>query len=587
MMKLQSSLLLSALALCLMSPLASASARQTNNPNETPAQRDARMKWWHEARFGMFIHWGLYAVPAGIWKGQETSWIGEWIMNSSKIPVAEYAALAKQFDPEQFNAESWVKLAKAAGMKYIVITAKHHDGFAMFHTKVDGYNIFDATPFHRDPLKELAAACKKEGIKLGFYYSQSQDWHHAGGYAYNGGHWDPAQNGSYDDYLKNVAAPQVKELLTEYGPVSVIWWDTPGDMTPERAALFSPLLKLQPKIISNDRLGSLKGDYGTPEQTIPAKGLGHDWETCMTINDTWGYKVNDHNFKSTAVLLHNLIDVASKGGNYLLNVGPDATGVIPPDEAQRLLEVGTWLKANGEAVYGTSASPFNAQLSWGRGTQKAGKLYLTVFDWPTDGQIHVPVLNPKVRAHLLSSPKDILKTTSDSSGLTIQVPDHAPDALASVIVVEPVGPLQVAGPPPPVLISPTGAGAYQLTASNAALVGDAIKVEGDDVKNIGYWTNATDYVTWRMKVDKPGTYNVAMTYSDDTVASDSEFTLSTGNRTLSGVVKSTGSWSAYQTTSLGTIEINQLGAVTLTLKVIKMPHGAVMNLRAVVLDPVR
>ena len=240
---------------------------------ETKAQLDARMKWWREARFGMFIHWGVYSVPAGTWEGKQIPGIGEWIMNRAKIPVAEYAKFTEQFNPVKFNADEWVSIAKEAGQKYIVITAKHHDGFAMFHSKATPYNIYDATPFKRDPLDELAEACRKQGIKLGFYYSQAQDWHHPGGAAAKGGHWDKAQDGSMDDYIDKIAVPQVRELLTNYGDVAVLWWDTPVDMNRERAGKLHELLKLQPEIITNNRLGrgdpEFRGDTETPSRTFP------------------------------------------------------------------------------------------------------------------------------------------------------------------------------------------------------------------------------------------------------------------------------------------------------------------------------
>jgi len=279
---------------------AGAALAQQSLFQESKEQHEARMAWWKDARFGMFIHWGIYSVPAGTYDGKQIPGIGEWIMNRGKIPVARYAEYAKEFNPVEFNADTWVSIAKNAGMKYIVITSKHHDGFAMFHSETSPYNIHDATPFKRDPIAELAAACKKAGIRFGLYYSQAQDWHHRGGAA-NGGHWDPAaQDGSFDDYLDKIAVPQVREILTKYGPISVLWFDTPTNMTKERAEKFIPVLKLQPQIIVNNRLGGgFEGDLSTPEQYIPATGvLGKDWETCMTMNDTWGYKSYDDHWKS-------------------------------------------------------------------------------------------------------------------------------------------------------------------------------------------------------------------------------------------------------------------------------------------------
>ena len=398
---------------------------------ECGGTHDQRMKWWREARFGMFIHWGVYSVPAGVWKGEQSKHIGEWLMLDYKIPVAEYAALTKDFNPVRFNAREIVRAARDAGMKYIVITSKHHDGFAMFHSAASQYNICDATPFKRDPLKELAQACRKEGIKLGFYYSQAQDWHHPGGAAARGGHWDPAQDGSMDDYLDKIAVPQVKELLSNYGPVAALWWDTPVNMTPERVNKLLPLLKMQPNIVSNNRLDKDKitGDFSTPEQKIPATGIpGKDWETCMTMNTTWGYKSFDNKWKSTETLLRNLIDIASKGGNYLLNVGPTSEGLIPEPSVERLKEIGHWMKANGEAIYGTTASPFSS-LPWGR--------------WPSDGKLLVPGLKNEVKsASLLAGGKKLGATRADS-GVTLTLPQYAPDKISTTVVVKVKGALRV------------------------------------------------------------------------------------------------------------------------------------------------
>lgn len=428
--------------------------------------RDSRMKWWREARFGMFIHWGVYAQLAGVYHGHEQQHGGaEWIMNRMKIPVAEYQSYAKQFNPVKFNADQWVKTAKDAGMKYIVITAKHHDGFAMFKSKASKWNIVDATPYGKDVLKPLAAACKKYGIKLGFYYSQAQDWNNPGGAASrkdaqegwanpdsaqinaytkaHNGHWDVTQETkTFDQYINDVAVPQVNELMTNYGEVAVLWWDTPTNMTDEAALKLQALLKLQPQIITNDRLKrpNFPGDTKTPEQKIPTQAEldGKDWETCMTMNGTWGYRTSDNKWKPTETLIHNLCDIASKGGNYLLNVGPKPDGTFPQESVDRLKQIGAWLKVNGEAIYATKASPI-AALPWGRVTRKetatTTTLYFSVFDWPKDGKLIVPnVKNQIVSAKLLAGGD--LNVKSEDGNIVMKVPSAAPDPIASVIKVE-------------------------------------------------------------------------------------------------------------------------------------------------------
>jgi alpha-L-fucosidase len=410
---------------------------------ETPAQRALRMAWWRQARFGLFIHWGLYAVPAGIWEGRPVPGVGEWIMNRAKIPVARYRELAKHFDPVNFDADRWVAMARGAGAKYIVITAKHHDGFAMFRSRADAFNIYDATPFHRDPLQELAAACLKYGVRLGVYYSQDQDWSAPGGAVLNGAHWDKAQNGSFAQYLHGKVIPQLRELLTHYRPFpSVLWFDTPTkDMTPALAGEIVALMNRHPRLIWNNRLGGgYTGDIRTPEQKIPPGGYpGEDWETCMTINDTWGYKRDDRNFKSAATLLRNLIDIASKGGNYLLNVGPDATGAIPRPEVDRLLVIGHWLRRNGEAIYGTGPTAFGREESgwiW-RCTTRPGRLYLHFFHWPA-GNFTLPAFKGAVTgAYFLADPSRIVAVEHAADGRVIlHLPPAGPDLIASVVAVE-------------------------------------------------------------------------------------------------------------------------------------------------------
>src|SRR6266496_3280051 len=261
-----------------------------------PTSHDAKMKWFREAKFGLFIHWGLYAIPAGEWKGKPIAGIGEWIMNRAKIPVKEYEQLAKQFNPVKFNAEEWVQMAEDAGMKYIVITSKHHDGFAMYGSQVSKYNIVDATPFHRDPLKELAEACARHHIRFGFYYSQAQDWHEPNG---AGNTWDfgPDDKKDFDQYLRGKAEPQVKELLQNYGPVCLIWFDTPRMMNGDRGQCFIDIVhSLQPATLIDGRLGA-EGDYRSMrDNRIPETVVQGDWEVPATLNHTWGYKKDDNDW---------------------------------------------------------------------------------------------------------------------------------------------------------------------------------------------------------------------------------------------------------------------------------------------------
>ena len=563
--------------------------------SETQAEHDARMKWWREARFGMFIHWGVYSVPAGTYNGKQYARIGEWLMNEAKIPVDEYVSYTKEFNPTKFDAEKWVALAKEAGMKYIVITAKHHDGFAMYGSKVSDYNIVDATPYHHDPLKDLAAACEKAGIKLGFYYSQSQDWYHPGGdiRPSNGpaGPWDPKQKGDFSKYIDEVAVPQVRELLTKYGPISVLWFDTPSRMTKAEAEKFVPLLKLQPQMIVNNRLGGgFKGDTDTPEQRIPPTGIpGRDWETCMTINTTWGYKSFDHNFKSTSTLLHNLIDIASKGGNYLLNVGPTSEGVIPEEEVERLKEMGQWLKVNGDAIYGTTASPFRHYSFDGRVTTKGSKLYVSVFSWK-DGKIRILGLKTPVESAKFLASGEAAKIEkldpveiegASVPAISIKAPEH-PDPNATVIE------LTLAAAPETVdynaAIQPAGDHSITCVAGDAEIHGKTAHYEaGTTWDCISNWTNSKDYVSWKIDVDAAGTYVPKLLYGCDPQAGGSEAELAAKESSVKFKIEATEAWTKFKTVTLDPITLST-GVQTISVKPVKIAGAGLMNLREVKLE---
>src|SRR5579862_7790950 len=366
---------------------------------ETPDQFAQRTQWWREARFGMFIHWGLYAVPADSTDLTGKKGIAEWYFYNKQKQVKDYEKFAAQFNPVKFDAKVWVETAKNAGMKYIVITSKHHDGFDMFDTKLSDYCITKATPFKRDPMKELAAECRRQGIRLCFYHS-IMDWHEPDYLPRRP--WEganrPPDGASLSRYVDHMEG-QLRELLTHYGPIGIIWFDGGWEHNPQElrsAEVNAMIRRLQPEILINDR-NHLPEDYSTPEQTIPAHAFanGRLWETCMTMNDTWGYAKNDDDWKSPEDLIHKLCDIASKGGNFLLNVGPTGLGDFPEPIVERLDAIGDWMSVNSASIYGTTKSPFRRLPFDGRCTQKGSTLYLQVFHWPDDG-LHLDGLQTQI-----------------------------------------------------------------------------------------------------------------------------------------------------------------------------------------------
>ncbi|WP_098946181.1 alpha-L-fucosidase [Pseudalgibacter alginicilyticus] len=535
--------------------------------DETLAERDARMEWFRVARFGMFIHWGVYAVPAGIYKGEKAGKYGEWIMSDASIPMATYQQYSKAFNPVKYNPEAWVKLAKDAGMKYIVITSKHHDGFALFDSKVSEWDIMDASPYKKDLIAPLAEACKKHGIKLGLYYSQAQDWIQGGSARGNNkkGKWDPAQEHDMDDYIKNIAVPQVKEILTQYQP-AILWWDTPRGMTKERAEQFLPLLKLAPGVIHNNRLGGdYEGDISTPEQFIPGTGLSGDWESCMTMNNTWGYKSYDHNWKSTETLIQNLVDIASKGGNFLLNVGPTAEGLIPEPSVERLKNIGEWMDKNSESIYGTSASPCRTP-AWGRiTTLNKGKnttLYLNVFDWPENGKLFIPITNKVQSCNLLVDASKKYKTKTDEQGTTISLAGKAPDSISSVIVLELNGKPMVSDADK---IKQNKDGIILLPAQKSIInnvIGSHV-VYNKNNDCIDQWSNAKATVDWDFTVDKAGTYIILLDIASE---EESAIELDVAEQTIKTKLPATEGFTFYKTINVGEVVIQKAGDYSIHMK---------------------
>lgn len=473
---------------------------------------EERLKWWHAVRFGMFIHWGLYASLAGSWKGQKTPGIGEWIMRDVKIPVDAYEQLAKDFNPVKFDAEAWAEVAKQAGMKYLVITAKHHDGFCMFDSPSNPYNIVNKTPFKRDPMKELAEACRKRDIKMCFYYSQALDWHAEGG----AGHWDEIGSGEewlsyarppedFQAYLHNVVKPNLRELLTNYGPIGLIWFDTPVMINKEQSEDLRDFVhSLQPECLVSGRVGHDVGDYGSlGDNEHPAGRVEGAWETPATLNDTWGFKSDDENWKSLAYLLELLVNCASKGVNYLLNVGPTDEGVIPQPSVDLLKQVGAWVDRNGEAIYGTEASPFLVDPAWGRVTCKGNTLYLLIKKWPAADLNLCGLRNVVQSVRVLGNPEAKVAVNRAGDTLSFSLPAEAPEEIVSVVEVVLDGVPDVES-----IIIQDGASAIDLPTHLADVDGDiGIRKDGTTEG----WTDTNTRVSWRFRVTTPGTYNVVVT----------------------------------------------------------------------------
>lgn len=421
----------------------------TDPDAEIAAQRDQRMQWWREARFGGFIHWGPYAMPAQ----------GEWVMYLEQWSKPDYEAqAASMLDPTRFDARAWVSMAKQAGQKYLVITAKHHDGFSMYKTRVrgfdpihhesspGGYNIVDYTPYHSDPLLALSQECTRQGIKFCIYYS-ILDWHHGSQTPiYDGSGLtaiQPEQKARYVSQMKE----QLRELVEGYHP-DVLWFD--GDWggndwwwaVDDGAALYRYLRVLRPSLVINERVkrDAGLGDFRSPEQVIPATGLPYDWETCMTMNGSWGYHAGDNDWKPVATLIRNLVDIASKGGNFLLNIGPKADGSVPQESIEQLKAIGEWMGTYGESIYATTASPFPSMPDWGRYTRKNGRLYAHVLDWPTDGELRIPrIRNAINRIYLVGRPEKSLSYTLEDTEIVIRVPAKTPDQHDSVITLDVAG----------------------------------------------------------------------------------------------------------------------------------------------------
>lgn len=596
-------------ALLRLALLAAFIAASAATAAESKEDRNARMQWWRDARFGMFVHFGLYAIPAGQWDGKKVSGGGEWILNNAHIPLADYEKLTARFDPKKFDAKEWVRTAHDAGMRYLVVTSKHHDGFCLWPSKLTDYTVAN-TPFKRDLLKELADACKADGtVRFCVYYS-IMDWHHPDAQAPAAPNYNPPRKGgdykpnpNFGRYVESYLKPQLKELIENYDP-GVIWFD--GEWVPEYTpemgrGAYDYCRQLNPKLIVNNRVANTRkgmaglsddkdapGDFGTPEQQIPATGLpaGVDFESCMTMNETWGFKTDDKRWKTPQTLVRNLVDVVSKGGNYLLNVGPTADGDIPAESVKRLADVGRWTKTNGESIYGATASPFK-KLYWGKATSgKDGTFYLHAFVWPNGSDLVVPLANTTASVRPLFPVTTMPAIGRGGDGLLVyHLPATPPDPFDPVIA------LRLEGPPQPIIssIRQRDDGALTLLAQDCDVHATNAKLEkkGDRPYNIGYWTNPSDTISWDTTIDKPGKFTVDLEYSLGGPPPGSEINIEFGNAKAIPVKLTPGrDFLDFRTISLGEIDL-PAGPITVTVRPVKKTGVAVMDLRQIQLKPVK
>jgi alpha-L-fucosidase len=476
-----------------------------------------RVALFRDGNYGMFIHWGLFSHLGGQWHDQTFYGIGEWIKRQMKISEADYQALAKDFNPKEFDARAIARVAQAAGMKWIIITAKHHEGFAMFKS-THPFNIVDATPFHRDPMKELAAACREAGLGFGFYYSHNQDWTAPGA---SGG---PAQNAdgtpaTFEKYFREKCYPQVKEICTQYGPLNFIWFDTPGKMPKELVMELAELVRqTQPQALLCSRIGHDLGDYASKgDMEVPPRNLEGLWETCDTTNDSWSYAWYDQNWKDSREILRRLVATVGRGGTYLLNIGPDGQGRVPSQVAKYLTKAGEWIKRHSPVVYAAGPSPWGHALPWGDVTTQGNTLQLVVFDWPTDGRAFLPGLQADIESATMVGSLSPLPWTKHGTWTEFQLPARPPERPASVIEVRLKGAPkadQTLGVYPNIIAT---------LPVEFAEVTDAEKKRNNWMEKFGEWKFATQAskwqpagkAVWNVDVCEPGDYRLELIYQGE------------------------------------------------------------------------
>ncbi|HEY8995315.1 MAG TPA: alpha-L-fucosidase [Lacunisphaera sp.] len=563
--------------------------------DEADADRDARVAWHREARFGCFVHWGVYSGPAGEWKGEKGGTYSEHLMRSLKIPRAVYLdEIVRSFNPTAFDADAWVKLMHDAGMKYLVITAKHHDGFAMYPSKVSDYNLATQTAFKRDPMAELSAACKKYGLKFGFYYSHAWDWEHpdaiGNGWDYGApggesGWWEkrPDLIPKAAKYVEEKSIPQIRELIAMYHP-DIIWFDTSSKTPPELCRrILAAVRAAGPEVVINSRIGGGNfGDYrSTADRPAYFPEVPNQWEAIPTTNESYGYKPSDTSHKPPAHFIRLLAQAVGKGGNILMNIGPRGDGVIAPEDQSILRGIGAWMQANGESIYGCDRSPLPVQ-PWGASTRKGNRLYLHVFQWPADGKLVVGGLrsNPSALRVLAGGEVGFRRLNADDAELTLPV--TAPDATDSVLVLD--FPSQIATDRA-IRLAPAGV-TTTLHVMDGRLDGQGIRY-GDGKTNRDVteeWSGAEATVTWTVRVPTAARFRVAAQYNTLSAENTGSFVVEAAQQALAGTVVPTANVSTFRTDPLGEISL-PAGEHTIVVRAKKIADGNLMRLRQLELTP--
>jgi alpha-L-fucosidase len=572
---------------------------------ESLKTHEQRIQWWRDAKFGMFIHWGVYSLPGGEWKGKKVTGYAEHLMRKEKITRSEYLELAHQFNPVQFNAEEWVKYAKAAGMNYLIITAKHHDGFAMYDSKASDFNIMQQSAWKHDPMADLSAACKKYGVKFGFYYSHAFDWEHPDA---PGNDWEYKNPGGdqnlfggrnwYDvhpellakavNYVNTKAIPQIKELLIKYHP-DILWFDTPQKLPlSENIHILKAIRETDPNVVVNGRLvrgpnNLMMGDYKNtgdrPAEFAPVTG---DWEAIPTTNESYGYSKFDDSHKPVGFFIQLIAKAASRGGNLLMNIGPKGDGSFDTKDIFILKGIGKWIDQNRESIYNAKATPLPLQ-SWGVSTMKKELVYLHVFNWPLDGKLNVGGIKSNIgKAYMLAdkNKKELRIDRLNATDISITVPVRAPDTANTVIVLETKGDLAT----DPIRFVSANMPARLLTF-DASLEGKGFGF--GDGKSTAYfvdgWKTKEQSINWDFRTNETQEFNVTLKYIA-TPETEGAYHIKIGKFDFDGKVN------AVSKDNIKTIEIGKVkldaGITSIHISATDITKGELMKILEVQLAPV-